>query len=118
MIRVRFELPYYVTRDFRPIIFYPNWPYWVCGRLPYAYMMVAYAENMEQIYEQWPHANVIRCEYRRKIVFNARYWRPRWYRRWCKIKIINGKALPQDSPISAIPKEEVNRFVLRDGIDV
>ena len=118
MIRVRFEIPYYITRDARPKVFYTKWPYWVCGRLPHAILMVAYAEDMKQLMEQWPYANILRCDKTEKIEFTARFYRPEWYSGRRNIVIKDGKIIRNGRKIYNQEEQEIDNEILKNGIEI
>ena len=44
-----------------------------------AFVIVAYAENVEQIKGLWPEAYMIECEEVNEITFTTRFPKPKWY---------------------------------------
>lgn len=78
MIRARFKADY---GDWRPVKWPPPGPCWCTG---YAgdescSIVVAYAENEDQIREFWPEAADIDAPEVQKIIFSDRFPRPEWW---------------------------------------
>lgn len=80
MIRARF----YIKRkdcgnDYRPIKWPIKYPYWCTGESGDSFVIVAYAECIEQIKSLWPEAYSIECEEVNEITFTSRFPKPEWY---------------------------------------
>ena len=78
MIRARFKANY---KDYRPVKrSYPH-PYWRTGEsFDESYsIVVAYADNEEQIREFWPEAEDIDSEERNEYTFTSRFPKPDWF---------------------------------------
>lgn len=78
MIRARFKTDF---DDYRPVNFPPPGPYWCTG---YAgdsdhSIVVAYADNEDQIREFWPDAEDIDIEPAETIIFTSRFQKPSWW---------------------------------------
>lgn len=56
-----------------------KYPYWCTGESVDAFVIVAYAENVEQIKGLWPEAYMIECEEVNEITFTTRFPKPKWY---------------------------------------
>lgn len=80
MIRARF----YIEKsdcnyDYRPIKWPIKYPYWCTGENSEFFIIVAYADNVEQIMELWPEAYLVESEEVQDIVFTSRFPKPEWY---------------------------------------
>jgi hypothetical protein len=78
MIRARFHAD---PDDYRPVKFPPPHPYWCSG---YAgdgshSIIVAYADDQEQIREYWPEATEIDAQPAESYVFTDRFAKPSWF---------------------------------------
>jgi len=79
MIRARFEANFL---DPRPITFPPPHPWWCTGYAGDASysIVVAYADNEDQILEYWPEAaNIDIQENQTEYLFNSRFPKPDWF---------------------------------------
>lgn len=76
MIRARFHAN---LQDPRPIKWPIKYPYWVSGEGDGYCIVVAYADNVEQIHELWPEAANIDVEERDEITFTDRFAKPTWW---------------------------------------
>lgn len=76
MIRARFHAN---IQDPRPIKWPIKYPYWVSGEGDGYAIVVAYADNKEQIIELWPEATNIDIEERDEITFTDRFAKPTWW---------------------------------------
>lgn len=78
MIRARFKAN---ADDYRSINWPVKFPYWCSGYtgdMSHS-IVVAYAENVEEIYKNWPEALDIEVEKVEKPVFSSRFPKPDWY---------------------------------------
>ena len=81
MIRARFYIKFKECgNDYRPVQWPIKYPYWCTGESSDAFILVAYADNVEQIKELWPEAYDIEAEEVQEIVFTTRFPRPEWYK--------------------------------------
>ena len=120
MIRARFEIPYYAAKDYRPVIWIVNHPFWLCGRTQYCYIVVAYADDVEQLMEQWPYANILKIDQKEKIEFSTRFYKPIWYREDVGIHFITDRLFygGYREPKS---KEDIlytRQKIVKNGIDI
>lgn len=78
MIRARFKANY---PDYRPVNFPVKHPYWRSGfDLNETHsIVVAYADNVEEIKINWPEATDIEFEEVDKYVFTDRFPKPDWF---------------------------------------
>lgn len=77
MIRARFKAN---GEDWRPVKFPPPHPCWCTGYAgdeSYS-IVVAYADNEDQILEYWPEASEIDAEEVSEYVFTDRFAKPDW----------------------------------------
>lgn len=80
MIRARFYIKFKdCGNDYRPVKWPIKYPYWCTGESVDAFVIVAYAENVEQIKWLWPEAYMIECEEVNEITFTTRFPKPKWY---------------------------------------
>lgn len=78
MIRARFRVN---PDDYRPVKFPPPHPYWCTGQAgdgSYA-ILVAYADNEDQLREFWPDAHDIEAQERHSYAFTDRFPKPDWF---------------------------------------
>lgn len=81
MIRARFYVKFKdCNDDYRPVKWPIKYPYWCTGENSDSFIIVAYAENKEQIMELWPEAFDIQIEDVKEIVFTTRFPKPKWYK--------------------------------------
>lgn len=81
MIRARFSIKFKDCRnDYRPVKWPIKYPYWCTGDSGDSFVIVAYAENVEQIKDLWPEAYMIEFEEVNEITFTARFPKPKWYK--------------------------------------
>ena len=66
--------------DYRPVKWPIKYPYWCTGESSDTFILVAYADNVEQINELWPEAYGIEAEEVQEIVFTTRFPKPEWYK--------------------------------------
>lgn len=79
MLRVRF---YTDAEDYRPINWPLKYPYWLTGEIatePITFIIVAYADDLEYIKENWPEATNIESQEVQKIEFSDRFPKPAWF---------------------------------------
>jgi len=80
MIRARFYSPFERNdNDYRPIKFPPPHPYWCSGSNDEAFVLVAYADNVDQILEYWPEAEDIDYSEAEEYTFTSRFQKPDWF---------------------------------------
>lgn len=80
MIRARF----YINKeecggDYRPLTWPIEHPYWCTGESDNDFILVAYANSVEEIKNLWPEASSIEVQEVEKVVFTDRFKRPDWY---------------------------------------
>lgn len=79
MIKVRFHV---YNDDYRPTDFPPPHPWWCTGAGDDYYTLVAYADSVDQLLEQWPDADSMDVfeggvsEYS----FSSRFPKPDWFK--------------------------------------
>lgn len=78
MIRARFRANY---DDYRPVNWPVKHPYWCTG---YAAdgshsIVVSYADNMEEILQNWPEATDIEYTEENEYKFTDRFPKPEWF---------------------------------------
>lgn len=76
MLRCRFKAN---GEDYRSINWPVKYPYWCTGSSGNYSIVVAYADNLEYIYENWPEAKDVDVEERENITFSGRFPKPDWY---------------------------------------
>lgn len=79
MIRVRFYMPISVG-DYRPISWPIPHPFWCSGESEDAFIIVAYADNTDQILQLWPEAYDLDVmdEDAAEYTFTSRFPKPNW----------------------------------------
>ena len=78
MKRVRF---YTKADDYRPINWPIKHPYWKTGESgdgSYS-ILVAYADDEQYIYDNWPEATDLDVEERDSYTFTSRFPKPEWF---------------------------------------
>jgi hypothetical protein len=75
MIRARFEAN---LEDPRPIHWPIKHPYWVTGENDTHAIVVAYADDEDEIRKNWPEANNIDSVYVLEYEFSSRFPKPKW----------------------------------------
>ncbi len=79
MIRARFKAN---AKDYRPINWPIKHPYWCTGYavdMSYS-VIVAYADDVNEIRQNWPEATTIEFEKVNGYIFNDRFKKPRWFK--------------------------------------
>jgi len=76
MIRARFETD---LDDYRPVNWPIKHPYWCTGFNDNASIVVAYADDEDEILRNWPDANDIDIEIVDGYTFNSRFAKPDWF---------------------------------------
>lgn len=76
MIRCRFKAN---PDDPRPVNWPVKHPYWVTGYGDSCSIIVAYADNEEEIYKNWPEAQDLDSEHVEGYVFTDRFQKPDWF---------------------------------------
>lgn len=79
MIRARFKAD---AEDYRPVNWPPPGPYWCTGHAgdESHSIVVAYADNEDQIREFWPEASDIDAEVVTEMVFTDWFPEPKWWK--------------------------------------
>lgn len=81
MIRSKFYIKFKdCDYDFRPVKWPIKYPYWCTGENSDSFVIVAYADSIEQIEELWPEAYNIEANEVQEIVFTTRFQKPEWYK--------------------------------------
>lgn len=76
MIRARFKTN---SADQRPINWPIKHPYWCTGYGDDYYIIVAYADDVAEILNNWPEAYDIDSEEASEYVFTDRFQKPEWF---------------------------------------
>lgn len=76
MIRARFKAN---LEDSRPVNWPIKYPYWESGFNDEHSIVVAYAENEDEILKNWPEAKCLESEEVEKVEFTSRFTKPDWY---------------------------------------
>lgn len=76
MIRCRFKQP---TWDYRPLEWPIKHPYWCTGTGEDYHIIVAYADDEDEIRRLWPEAEELESEEVSGYVFTSRFKRPSWF---------------------------------------
>ena len=74
MLRVRFH-----ADDYRPVKWPVKHPYWCTGYGDDYAIVVAYADNEEEILENWPEAQNLDSEEVDEYLFTSRFPKPDWF---------------------------------------
>lgn len=80
MVRSRF---YVDIEDYRPVKWPIRYPYWCSGFSDEGWIIIAYTDNEDEIYELWPEASNIDIEEVAEIKFSKRFPKPSWYDNKC-----------------------------------
>ena len=75
MIRARFRAN---PDDYRPVNWPIKHPYWCTGYGDGYSIVVAYADNKEEILSNWPEATEIDTEEVTEYIFTSRFKKPDW----------------------------------------
>ena len=75
MIRVRFHAN---ETDYRPVKWPVKHPFWCTGYGDGYSIVVAYADNVEEILENWPEATELDIEECSEYTFTSRFPKPVW----------------------------------------
>lgn len=76
MIRCRFNCD---NEDYRPVKWPIKYPYWCSGISDDGWILIAYANFEDEIYELWPEASNLDIEEVEEIIFTSRFPKPKWY---------------------------------------
>ena len=76
MIRARFEVE---AEDYRPINWPIKHPYWCTGSGGDYWIIVAYADGIEDIILNWPEAKNIEATEETDYSFSDRFPKPAWF---------------------------------------
>ena len=77
MLRVRFRAN---ESDYRPINWPVKYPYWCTGYGEGYSIVVAYADDEEEILRNWPEATNIDSEEVTEFLFTSRFPKPSWFK--------------------------------------
>ncbi|MFL9904467.1 hypothetical protein PQR71_41125, partial [Paraburkholderia fungorum] len=77
MIRARFHCN---CEDPRPVNWPIKHPYWVSGYGEDHAIIVAYADDIDEIKRNWPDAVGIECDERTEYTFTDRFAKPEWFK--------------------------------------
>lgn len=77
MLRVRFKAN---LNDPRPVHWPIKHPYWVTGQDNEASFIVAYADDEQYIFDNWPEATELDIEVVTEYIFTERFPRPGWFK--------------------------------------
>lgn len=75
MIRARFKVN---PVDYRPVNWPVKHPYWCTGYGPGYSIVVAYADDEDEILRNWPEATDIDADEATEYLFTDRFPRPEW----------------------------------------
>jgi len=75
MLRVRFQS---TADDPRPVNWPIKHPYWITGEGEGYHVVVAYADDMDYIYANWPEAENYDAMETDHYTFNGRFPKPDW----------------------------------------
>jgi hypothetical protein len=76
MVRCRFKTR---SKDYRPIHWSINHPYWCSGESDGAFVIVAYADDENEILTNWPEAEDLDYEYVEEYEFTDRFPKSFWF---------------------------------------
>ena len=77
MIRARFKAN---EDDYRPVNWPVKHPYWCTGYGDGYSVVVAYADNVEEVKQNWPEAYDIDFEEVSTYHFSSRFPKPEWFK--------------------------------------
>lgn len=81
MLRARFYIDFEdCDNDYRPVVWPIKYPYWCSGENDSSFVLVAFVENEDELYKQWPEAHDVESEEVDKVTFSSRFQRPEWYK--------------------------------------
>lgn len=75
MIRCRFKTTH---EDYRPAVWPIKHPYWCTGQGDGYWIIVAYADNEEEILTNWPEACDLDSEEAQEYIYTSRFQKPFW----------------------------------------
>lgn len=84
MIRARFQV---AADDYRPVNWPVKHPYWCSGSGGDYWIVISYADNVEEILQNWPEATEIETEEAKDYTFTDRFPRPTWFRDRLRIEV-------------------------------
>jgi hypothetical protein len=76
MIRARFHANLF---DYRPVNWPIKHPYWCTGFSAVSSILVAYADDVDEILANWPEAKDIEVETVDGYTFTDRFHKPKWF---------------------------------------
>lgn len=77
MIRARFATD---PKDFRPVHWPIKHPYWCTGYTEKNSIVVAYADDIHEIFHNWPDADQIETTEAEDYIFTSRFPKPEWFK--------------------------------------
>lgn len=82
MIRARFFVnKKECGKDYRPLRWPIQYPYWCTGENDSDFVLVAYANSIKELKDLWPEASNIESKEVDKIFFSDRFPKPDWYKK-------------------------------------
>lgn len=80
MLRARFCVNIKeVNKDYRPIKWPIKYPYWCSGENDEDFILIAFVENLDELYELWPEAKNIEYDECDEVYETGRFKYPDWY---------------------------------------
>ena len=87
MLWCRFNDPFTeCDNDYRPVIWPIKYPYWCSGETENSFTIIAYVENLDELYKQWPELKNLseditnlETEEVEEVEFYGRFQKPSWY---------------------------------------
>ena len=67
------------NNDYRPVIWPISYPYWCTGESETSYILMAYVDTIDKLYEQWPEVENVNTLEKDIITFSDRFPKPDWY---------------------------------------
>lgn len=65
--------------DYRPVNWPVKHPYWCTGHGEDYSVIVAYADNLEELLTNWPEATMIDSFEHKEYEFTSRFPKPKWF---------------------------------------
>jgi hypothetical protein len=76
MIRCRFKVYH---DDYRPAVWPIKHPYWCSGQGEDYWILVAYADDEDEIRRNWPEAKDLESDEQDQYTFTDRFKKPGWF---------------------------------------
>lgn len=76
MFKVRFLAN---ANDYRPVSWPIKYPYWCSGYTGNEAILIAYVDEIDDIFKLWPEAKNLEYTEETEIVFSSRFVKPEWY---------------------------------------